>query len=98
MDLNNILQASESCLKLLRDKQFDDLQIDNIEYSQALDEYLHSVDVLTLNVQQQSVLRRVNDNHQLVIDLVEQHKHQVGRQIAKLQMGQKLQMTYHHYE
>lgn len=96
MDLNNILQASESCLKLLRDKQFDDLQIDNIEYSQALDEYLCSVDVLTLNVQQQSILRRINGNHQLVIDLIEQQKHRVGRQITQLKKGQKLHMTYNH--
>lgn len=96
MDLNNILQTSESCLKLLRGKQFDEFQKYIMEYSKSLDEYLHSTDVLTLNTQQQSVLRRINDNHQVAMDLIEDHKHQIGRQIAQLQKGQKLNMTYNY--
>lgn len=89
-----MLHVSESCLQLIRDEQYDELEESITEYQQLLMDYLNGTDVTALDEGQQSMLIKINSNHQAVISQMEIQKKNLGEQIGRLQKGRQLSKTY----
>lgn len=92
--LNEILNAGETCLKMLGENKYDDAQEQIAGYTRKLNEYLGSVDVTALDAGQQEMLGRINDIHRTVMELIEEHKGGIHMQLDQLNRGRKLENMY----
>ena len=94
MNLDALLQASELCLQLCRAGRYEESQAHIDGYNQSLERYLRAMDITGLSMQQHALLKKINDNHQAVIEIIAGLKQQVRERVTQLRHGHQLSQLY----